>query len=139
MNSFCPVFMILSWAHKLCTYTYDYMFCRVREFFIIFLELSWFYHIFLYGFNAILIFYLRKLTCFLQDLGQGLMLFEHYFHILKFGVPTLGICKEIIKNVSSNYQSVVTTLNKTINNILKCHFLLLLQNKIQICSFFTLD
>ncbi len=37
-------------------------------------------------------------------------------HILNFGVPKLGIYGEIIKNVSNKYQSVVTTLNKTINN-----------------------
>ncbi len=38
-------------------------------------------------------------------------------HILKFGVPKSGIYQEIIKNVSNNQQSVVTTLNKMINNI----------------------
>ncbi len=38
-------------------------------------------------------------------------------HILTFGVPKLGIYEEIIKDVSNNKQSGVTTLNKTINNI----------------------
>ncbi len=45
------------------------------------------------------------------------MAYIYLIHILKFGVPKLGIYEEIIKNVSNNYQSVVTTLNKTINNI----------------------
>ncbi len=38
-------------------------------------------------------------------------------HILKFGFPKLGIYEDIIKNVLDKKQSVVTTLNKTINNI----------------------
>ncbi len=56
-------------------------------------------------------------------------------NILKFGVPKLGIYEEIIKNVLTKQQKVVITLNKTI----KRHFLLLLQNKKEIYSFFTLD
>ncbi len=45
------------------------------------------------------------------------MAYIFLIHILKFGIPNLGIYEEIIKNVSNKYLSVVTTLNKTINNI----------------------
>ncbi len=63
-------------------------------------------------------FLTTRLPQLFWDFGTNKMIHIFLIHILKFGrVPKLSIYKEIIKNVSNNNKSVVTTLNKTLNNI----------------------
>ncbi len=65
--------------------------------------------------------------------------FNHIFMtlVVKFGVHIPNTLGEINGNVAWKLENVVTTQNKTINNI--SIFFLLLLNKIQVCNFFIVN